>query len=264
MPLYPWTRLVTDIFHFEGASYLLVVDYTSSFPVVCKLTSMTGQHIATQCKLIFPKYGWPETLISDNGPCYMSEVLTNLMKEYSVNHITSSPHYPQSNGLAEKYFQIVKNLFYKAKEEGKDLFKCLMVYHNNPLSSSLLSPMQILSSRSAGSELPMSNAARKQLGLDCEDLRNKYKNEHLPLHDLHINQEVMYQDPNTKRWYPATITRLCKEPSSYIVANKVDFQYRNTQSHLNPYQPQDKKSEDEYLSQSHVPQSNHMQTVKMR
>ena len=32
----------TDIFHFEGASYLLIVDYTSKFPVVCKLSSMTG------------------------------------------------------------------------------------------------------------------------------------------------------------------------------------------------------------------------------
>ena len=46
-----------------------------------------------------------------------------------------SPHYWQSNGLAEKYIHIVKNLFYKAKEEGKDLFKCLMVYHNTPLSN---------------------------------------------------------------------------------------------------------------------------------
>ena len=61
VPLYPWTKLVTDIFHFEGASYLLVVDYTSKFPVVHKFTSMTGQHITTQCKLIFFEYGWPET-----------------------------------------------------------------------------------------------------------------------------------------------------------------------------------------------------------
>ena len=173
--LYPCTKLVTDIFNFEGASYLLVVDYTSRFPAVCKLTAMTGQHIATQCKLIFSKYGWLETLISDNGPCYTAEVSKNLTREYSVNHITSSSHYPQSHGLAEKYVQIVKNLFYKAQEEGKDLFKCLMVYCNTPLSSSLRSPMQISSSRSARSGLPMSNAARKQLGLDCEDLRTKYK-----------------------------------------------------------------------------------------
>ena len=57
VPLYPWTKLATDIFHYEGASYLLVVDYASRFPVVCKLTSMTGQHITTQCKLIFSEYG---------------------------------------------------------------------------------------------------------------------------------------------------------------------------------------------------------------
>ena len=57
VPLYPWTKLVTDIFHFEGASYLLVVDYASRFLVVCKLTSITGQHIATQCKLMFSEYG---------------------------------------------------------------------------------------------------------------------------------------------------------------------------------------------------------------
>ena len=116
---------------------------------------MTGQHIANQCKLIFSEYGWPETLISDNGPCYTAEVFTNLMREYNVNHITSSPHYPQSNGLAEKYVQLAKNLFYKANEEGKDLFKCLMIYHNTQLSNTLQSPMQILTSRSARSDIPI-------------------------------------------------------------------------------------------------------------
>ena len=109
---------------------------------------MTGQHIASHFKLVCSEYGWPETLVSDNRPCYTSESFTTLMKVYNVNHITSSPHYPQSNGLAEKYMQIVKSLFYKATEEGKDLYKCLMVYHNTPLSNSLNVPMQILTSRS--------------------------------------------------------------------------------------------------------------------
>ena len=162
VPLYPWTKLATDVFYFERPSYLFIVGYTSRYPVVCKLTSMTGQLIASHFKLICSEYGWPETLVSDNGSCYTSEIFTNLMKEYNDNHITSSPHYRQSNGLAEKYMWIVKNLFYKAKEEGKDLFKCLMVYCNTSLSNSLCSPMQILKSRSARSSLPMSHAARKQ------------------------------------------------------------------------------------------------------
>ena len=132
-----------------------------------------------------------------------------------------------------------------------------MVYCNTPLLSTLCSPMQILTSRSARLSLPMSNAARKQQGLDCEVLRTKYKNEYLPLHDLHLNQAVMYQDPSTKRWYQATITKLCQEPRSYIITTKEGVQYRKTQAHLKSYHPQDKASKNKLLVRNI-----HVQTVK--
>ena len=183
IPLHAWKKLATDIFHFQGTSYLLIVDYISRSLVLCKLSSMTRQHIATHSKQVFSEYGGPETLISDNGPCYTVEALTNMMEEYCVNHITSSLHYPQSNGLTEKYVQIVKMVFQKAKELEKDMFKCLMIYHKTPFSSNLQSPMQISQSRSARSDLPMSNVVRHQLGLNPEQLRSKFKNEHLPSHD---------------------------------------------------------------------------------
>ena len=111
IPLHSRTKLATDLFHFEGASYLSIVDNTSRFLVVCKLSSMTGQHVANQCKQVFSEYGWPETLISHNGPCYTVDAFTRVMNAYHVNHITRSPHYPQSNGHPEMYVQIVKILF---------------------------------------------------------------------------------------------------------------------------------------------------------
>ena len=76
--------------------------------------STTVQQVVSQMKLIFSEYSQPEIIVSDNGPCYSAETFTKLMTDYSVNHITSSPHYPQLNSLAGKYEQIVKNLFYKA------------------------------------------------------------------------------------------------------------------------------------------------------
>ena len=66
IPLFPWTKLATDIFHFEGDSYLVLVDYTSHFPIVWKLKSMTAQHITDHIKQIFIEYGWPDTMVSDN------------------------------------------------------------------------------------------------------------------------------------------------------------------------------------------------------
>ena len=51
---------------------------------------MSAQHVTEHFRLIFSEYGWPDTLVSDNRPCYVAEAFTNLMKEYTVNHITSS------------------------------------------------------------------------------------------------------------------------------------------------------------------------------
>ena len=196
--IHPWKKVATNIFQFENDSYLLLVDYTSRFPIVHKLASTTAQQVASQLKLIFSEYSWPETIVSDNGPCYSAEIFTKLMRGYSVNHITSSPHY-QSNSLAEEYVQIVKNLFYKAKEEGTNLYKGLMIYRNTPLSHKLQSPMQILQSWTARTQLPMSSAAKMQQGLGSEQLRVNNKNEHLPMHDYHIGQSVMYLNPTNKR-----------------------------------------------------------------
>ena len=221
-----------------------------------KLTSMTAHHIADHCKQIFAEYGWPDTLISDNRPFYASDTFKRLMAEYQVNHITSSPYYPQSNGLAEKYVQIIKNLFHKAKEEGQDLHKCLMTYRNTPLPSTLQSPMQILSNRITRPTLPLSNAAKRQIDLPNVHLRMTQKNQHLPTHNLCIDQAVMYQDASTMKWYPAKITKWCNEPRSYIITTEDRVQYRKTQKHLKAYQPRLQTSINELPTPCN---NNHMQ-----
>ena len=200
---------------------------------------MSAQHVAKHFKSIFSEYGWLDTLVSDNGPCYVAETFINLMKDYAINHITSSPHYPQSNGLAEKFVQIVKNLFYKAKDKGTDIHKCLMIYHNTPLASTSKSPMQMLQQRSARSQLPMSYVAKRQLGIAVEQL-SMNKNQHLPSHDFHIGQEVMCQSPITKTWFPTTIKALCPEPRSYQIETQERITYRRTQNDLKPFKPHQK------------------------
>ena len=50
-------------------------------------------------------------LNSDNGLWYNVDAFTTVMNAYHVNNVTRSPHYLQSNGLAEKYVLIVKSLF---------------------------------------------------------------------------------------------------------------------------------------------------------
>ena len=79
-----------------------------------------------------------------------------------------------------------------------------MIYCNTPIEGTSKSPMQMLKQRSARTQLPMSNAAHRKLGIAAEQITAN-KNQHLPLHDLRIGQEFMYQDSITKRWFLATI-----------------------------------------------------------
>ena len=208
---------------------------------------MSTQHVTKHFKSIFLEHGWPDTLVSDNGPCYAAEAFSNLMKEYAVNHITSSPHYPQSNGLVEKFIQIVKNLFHKVTYEGADIDKYIMIYHNTPLSSTSKSPIQMLQQRSVRLQLPMFNAARRRLGIIAE--QQPSKNQHLPSHDFHIGKDVMCQSPITKRWFPATIKALCPEPRSYQIETSELITYRRTQNHLKPFKSSQKTPTTEQYQQ---------------
>ena len=53
VPSTPWTKLATDIFHFQGTNYLILVDYTSKFPVVKQLRKIDQQAVTTALEEIF-------------------------------------------------------------------------------------------------------------------------------------------------------------------------------------------------------------------
>ena len=57
---------------------------------------------------------------------------------------------------AEKYVGIVKQLFLKAREEGKDPADALHAYRSTSLDSKTPSPMAILMGRLPHTNLPMS------------------------------------------------------------------------------------------------------------
>ena len=88
----------------------------------------------------------------------------------------------------------------KLKKKAKISTNVLWYIHNTPLTGSLQSPMQILQGRNAISDLPMSNATRKQLGVQPEVIRKSDKQAVLPTHDLCVGQHVMYHDSTSSYW----------------------------------------------------------------
>ena len=128
----------TDLFELQGTKYLLVVDYISRYPEVTKLSSTTSRSIITALKCIFSRHGIPSILMSDNGPQFSSNEMMEFT--YAFTHVTSSPRYPQSNGLAEKTVKTVKEMVQKSTEP----YKVLLSYRATSFPWCNLSPAELL------------------------------------------------------------------------------------------------------------------------
>ena len=90
---------------------------------------------------------------SDNGPEFSSHEFAEFAKQYGFKHITSSPRYPHSNGLAERAVQTA-NILKKAKVEGKVFQLGLLAYRNTPIEEIGLSPAQMVMGRRTRTQLP--------------------------------------------------------------------------------------------------------------
>ena len=110
LPKHPWEQIATDLFEIKGVHYLQVVDYYSRYVEVQWLNSTTTITITTILKSWFAQHGISEVVVSNNGPQYTSREMKKFAYSYGFTHITSSPHYPQSNRQAERAVKSVKAL----------------------------------------------------------------------------------------------------------------------------------------------------------
>ena len=103
VPPHAWHTLGTDLFYWNKIDYLVIGDYFSKYLIVRRLPNSSSHMVIKELGLLFTELGRPFVLRSDNGPCYSSREFHNFLSFYQVDHITSSPHHPQSNGFAEVF-----------------------------------------------------------------------------------------------------------------------------------------------------------------
>lgn len=46
----------------------------------------------------FAVFGLPQTVVTDNGPCFTSTEIRNFMKCNGIVHVKTAPYHPASNG----------------------------------------------------------------------------------------------------------------------------------------------------------------------
>ena len=142
-----WWRLAADLLKRDGKTYLVVVDYFSRFITLHELfESSEAGAVVAKLENLFCLLGIPNTIMTDNGPLFNSQLFAEFMRKWDIVHVTSSPLFPQSNGEAERAVQTVKSLMNK----NVNIQAALCAYRDTPLANGH-SPAELLFGRSMNS-----------------------------------------------------------------------------------------------------------------
>lgn len=235
-----WSIVSSDILDFKGSNYLVTIDHFSKWPELARLDSMTSTCTITHLKSQFARFGIPDKVITDNGPQYSSGAFAEFAKDYGFNHVTTSPHFPQANGQAERTVQTVKNMLKKAN----DPYKALMAYRNTPIDNIGMSPAQLFLGRRLKTDLPTTSPLLSSETNSTSELKLRLKTRKLmqnidsekhtgsELRNLFKDEKVIMRHNN--EWIPATVQQKHSEPRSYVLQNSEGKKYRRNRRHIRP------------------------------
>lgn len=242
IPSYPFEIVATDIFTLKNVDYLLIVDSYSGFFDFKKLYQNTSKEVIEILKTWFSVHGIPSKLESDNGPHYSSMIFKQFASDWNFEHVTSSPKFPQSNGLSERYVQTAKNMLRKCLMDGSDVQLALLNFRNTPGSDNLNSPSQRLMSRVTRNLLPIGKALLvPKVIVNVSEQLNKKRNLQKIYSDKHskrapemsIGDNVRVQNGH-RDWIAGKIVEKCNSPRSFIVRTESNGLYRRNTSQLRP------------------------------
>ena len=238
VPPHAWHTLGTDLFYWNKIDCLVVGDYFSKYLIIRKLPNSSTHAVIKELGLIFTEFGRPFILRSDNGPCYASREFHNFLSFYQVSHITSSPHYPQSNGFAEALVGIAKKLMEKSVKDGKPWNYSLMQYRTTPISANLPSPLEALTGRKPRSTLPQLPSAignNMETSKICQELLRRHPiASRGSIMDLEPGQPVFVKEVHGNVLKTGTIAQPASEPDLYWIRFPDNSILRRTRSMIKP------------------------------
>ena len=245
-----------DYFNFNGNSYVLICDYFSKFPFLYRAkTSFWSlrDHLID----LFSIEGYPDEIVSDNGPPFQSKEFAKLLSSLGIRNTTSSPGYPCSNGFIERHIQTVKNMLSKSSNT-RSFQEVLADLRTTCIGTGLPSPAEILHGRNLATKVQAeidikaicSVLQERQLKMTLSHNSNRRAKKARP---LVVGERCYVLGPGNK-WIDAFITGITDNGKSYDTqVEATGGHLRRNCSHIRPRSPDIPQIHASFLQHNSVP-----------
>lgn len=138
-------------------------------------------------------------------------------KQWQFEHVTSSPEFPQSNGLVERTIQTLKKTIRKCKIDGSDPHLALLALRTS-VNSTNTSAAFALMNRNLRTLLPTFNVDHQQQNVipKLNSTQERYNKHAHDLPPLGIGQTVRFRENN--KWDRlGQVSKAHQNPRSYVI-----------------------------------------------
>ena len=218
----PWQRIHVDFAGpVEKRMFMVVVDSHSKWPEVIEMTSTASELTIEALQGMCEVHGLPDQVFSDNGPQFVSKEFQQFMKENGIKHTRCAPYHRSSNGLAERFVQMLENALRCTKDIGRTfqhrLAGFLLAYRTTLHATTNVAPCELLMNRKIRTRLDL-------LYPDVESRVAKYVSRQKAMHDVHAKakeflggQRVMLRNlRDGPKWVSGVVVGR-QGPLSYVV-----------------------------------------------
>ena len=201
--------------------------------------------------------GYPDEIVSDNGPPFQSKEFAKFLSGLGIRHTTSSPGYPHSNGFIEQHIQMVKNMLSKSSNT-RSFQEVLADLRTTRIGTGLPSPVEILHGRNlttkAQAEIDIkaicSVLQERQLKMTLSHNSSRRAKKARP---LVVGERCYVLGPGNK-WIDAFVTGITDSGRSYDTqVEATGGQLTRNCSHIRPRSPDIPQIHASFLQHNSVP-----------
>ena len=234
-PSRPWVRLHMDFAGpVQGKMILVVIDSHSKWIEAFPTDTSTSQKVIELSRTLFAQFGIPELIVTDNGPCFVSEEFATFLSRNGIKHITSAPFHPATNGLAERAVQIVKKGLKKEKEGSmaSRIARVLITYRTTPQNTTGVSPCELLQGRRIRTRLDLLKPSVTER-VEQRQLQQKLSHDSGAREKSFSKGDAVYAKNfgTGQKWFPAVVQEVTG-PVSFLVKLEDGRLIRRHQDHL--------------------------------